>query len=347
MKRLIPILPFVLGIAMAEAQPTSRSSGESAHQAALAGNNLTAAEASELEAFVAKNPNDLSTRTKLLGYYFDARFKSAEATQNAREHTLWVIKNRPEAEIAGLPYCQIDAILDPDGYREAKQLWLDQAKTNANNAVVLGHAGRFFIIHEKSLAEGFFALAEDLEPNSPAWPEQLGHLYALHKGQDAAAKSLAEFEKAQAVDISAVSKINRLASLAKSAFDAGHTEKASRYANELLEAGTKDSQNWNYGNAIHHANNVLGRLALQKGDIKQADEYLLKAGQTPGSPQLNSFGPNMSLAKGLLEAGERESVLQYFDLCRKFWRMGGDRLDTWTTEVKGDKVPNFGANLDY
>ena len=219
MKRLIPILPFVLGIAMAEAQPSSRSSGEGAYLTALAGRNLTAAEASELEALVANNPNDLSTRTKLLGYYFAAHLKSAEATQNAREHTLWVIKNRPEAEIAGLPYCQIDAILDPDGYREAKQLWLDQAKANANNAVVLGHAGRFFIIHEKSLAEGFFALAEDLEPNNPEWPEQLGHLYALQKSKDAAVKSLAAFEKAQAADTSTESKVSRLASLAKSACD--------------------------------------------------------------------------------------------------------------------------------
>jgi hypothetical protein len=347
MKRLIPILPFVLGIAMAEAQPSSRSSGEGAYLTALAGRTLTAAEASELEALVANNPNDLSTRTKLLGYYFAAHLKSAEATQNAREHTLWVIKNRPEAEIAGLPYCQIDAILDPDGYREAKQLWLDQAKANANNAVVLGHAGRFFIIHEKSLAEGFFALAEDLEPNNPEWPEQLGHLYALQKSKDAAVKSLAAFEKAQAADTSTESKVSRLASLAKSAFDADQAEKAYLYANELLEAGAKDPKNWNYGNAIHQANNVLGKLALQKGRIKQAGEYLLKAGQTPGSPQLNSFGPNMSLAKGMLEAGEKESVLQYFELCRKFWKMGGDRLDTWGAEVKGDKVPNFGASVNY
>jgi tetratricopeptide (TPR) repeat protein len=283
----------------------------------------------------------------LLGYYFGSRFKSAEAKQAGREHVLWVIKNRPEAEIAGLPYCQIDAIIDPDGYRQAKQLWLDQAKAKSDSAAILGHAANFFIIHDKSLAEDLFKQAQKLEPDDPRWPEQLGHFYALQKGKDAAAKSLAELEKAQSTDPSAESKLYRLAYLAKSAFNAGQTEKASQYAKELLESGTNDRQDWNYGNAIHHGNTILGRLALRNGNAKQADEYLLKAGKTPGSPQLNSFGPNMALAKDLLEAGEKESILEYFDLCRTFWKMGGDRLDTWTTEVKAGKVPDFGANLAY
>ena len=71
------------------------------------------------------------------------------------------------------------------------------------------------------------------------------------------------------------------------------------------------------------------------------------AGQTPGSPQLNSFGPNMSLAKELAEKGETDAVIQYFDQCRKFWRMGADKLDTWTKAVKAGIVPDFGGNLLY
>ena len=55
----------------------------------------------------------------------------------------------------------------------------------------------------------------------------------------------------------------------------------------------------------------------------------------------------MSLAKDLLEKGEKETVLQYFDLCRKFWSMGGDKLDQWTKDVKAGQTPDFGANLVY
>jgi len=92
---------------------------------------------------------------------------------------------------------------------------------------------------------------------------------------------------------------------------------------------------------------VLGRIALRQGQIKLAKEYLLKAGQTPGSPQLNSFGPNMSLARDLAEKGEKDVVVEYFDQCRKFWRMGTDKLDKWTKEVRVGIMPDFGANLVY
>ena len=74
---------------------------------------------------------------------------------------------------------------------------------------------------------------------------------------------------------------------------------------------------------------------------------LLASGRTKGSPTLDSFGPNMSLAKDLLERGEREVVLEYFKLCSAFWKRGADRLDAWTAEIKQGQIPDFGANLDY
>ena len=86
---------------------------------------------------------------------------------------------------------------------------------------------------------------------------------------------------------------------------------------------------------------------MQAGDLNQAKQYLLAAGQTPGSPVLNSFGPNMLLAKELLEKGERAVVLQYFELCAKFWKLHTDKLEDWMALVSGGRVPNFGANLIY
>jgi hypothetical protein len=84
-----------------------------------------------------------------------------------------------------------------------------------------------------------------------------------------------------------------------------------------------------------------------EGRVGDAVTYLQASGQTPGSPVLDSFGPNMSLAKDLLERGETEAVLHYFEACRAFWKMGGDRLDAWSKEVQAGNIPNFGANLRY
>jgi len=92
---------------------------------------------------------------------------------------------------------------------------------------------------------------------------------------------------------------------------------------------------------------VLGQVALREGDIEGAERYLLASGATPGSPQLDTFGPNMLLAKELLEAGRTEAVLEYFERCAEFWEMSNDRLEYWTFQVRNYKVPNFGANLLY
>ena len=78
------------------------------------------------------------------------------------------------------------------------------------------------------------------------------------------------------------------------------------------------------------------------GDINGAKQHLIKAGQM-GSPHLNSFGPNMLLAKELLEKGEREAVIEYFELCAKFWQMKEDRLERWKSIVEQGGVPDFGT----
>ena len=89
-----------------------------------------------------------------------------------------------------------------------------------------------------------------------------------------------------------------------------------------------------------------------------AETFLLAAGKTPGSPQLNSFGPNMRLVVELLALGTRDAVLQYFDDCKVFWHRprvaaaGGPQsswvlLDSWATVVRDGGVPDFGPNLVY
>jgi hypothetical protein len=109
----------------------------------------------------------------------------------------------------------------------------------------------------------------------------------------------------------------------------------------------KYKTDWNYGNAVQDANLVLGRLAVREGKLEAAKKYLLASGKSHGSPQMNSFGPNMALAEDLLKKGERDTVLEYLMLCRRFWKMDNGKLDQWTQEVMAGKTPYFGANLLY
>ena len=133
----------------------------------------------------------------------------------------------------------------------------------------------------------------------------------------------------------------------KESFVAGKIEDSRNFAQELMSLMPKYKGNWNYGNAVQDANLVLGRIAVREGDIGAAKKHLIAAGNSPGSPVMDSFGPNMTLAKDLLEKGERDSVLEYFDLCRGFWKLDRGKLDEWKREVMNGKVPDFGPNLLY
>jgi len=137
----------------------------------------------------------------------------------------------------------------------------------------------------------------------------------------------------------------KLNGLAVKAAELGFNEKAKAYADESLAAAAQHPKDWNYGNAIHDGHMVLGLLALRNNDVPTAREELIKAGQTPGSPQLNSFGPIMTLANELLQKGERNTVLDYLVLCAKFWKTGAPQLDSWSETVRNGQTPAFGGNL--
>jgi len=319
----------------------------------VAGARLTVEQAGDCEADLTEHPDDLFARTSLLGYYGASRNWSQHAKEEFRRHSCWIIKNRPDAAIAGVPIATVTPMTDPDGYREAKQLWSEQTKAHPQDVAILANAAQFLTLHDRADAEQLLKQLKSLEPKNPKWPDQLAHLYAMQadyamRGDKSAAKNaLAEFERAQSIDDSDVSQFHRLEHLARAAYEAGNYDKAAHYADESLKAAALNKPGWQTGNTINHANITLGRIALKKGNKKKAEEYLLKAGDTPGSPQLNSFGPNMSLAQELLKAGNRKAVLQYFDLCRNFWKSGGSQLDEWTKQVKAGQKPEFGANLYY
>jgi hypothetical protein len=99
------------------------------------------------------------------------------------------------------------------------------------------------------------------------------------------------------------------------------------------------------GNAIHYTNLLMGRIALLQGNLEAARCHLLEAGRTPGSPQLDDYGPDMTLAQEMLERGESATVLQYFEECDKFWlRHEKNRLAEWGSAVRSGHMPDFGPS---
>jgi hypothetical protein len=160
-----------------------------------------------------------------------------------------------------------------------------------------------------------------------------------------------EAQLAQTTDPSR--RFHMLTKLAPAALSAGDTEKARAFAKELMDLGDQIKSQpgfgpGNYGRSLFIGNTVLGLIAFNANDIPKAKEHLLAAGRiSVGNPTLKSFGPNMLLAKKLLEKGETETVIEYLDLCASFWTNQNGKLDKWKAAVKQGEIPDFGGNLGY
>jgi hypothetical protein len=158
------------------------------------------------------------------------------------------------------------------------------------------------------------------------------------------AQKLADLEQ----DSQGPDKLRRfyaLNKLAEAALKAGDDEKAAAYARELLNTAPDFPKDWNFGNAIFDGHLALGLLAVRKDDVATARAELLESAKTPGSPTLNSFGPNMALAEALLRKGERGAVLEFLTSCGVFWKMGQERLQAWANTINQGGTPVFGTNL--
>lgn len=64
----------------------------------------------------------------------------------------------------------------------------------------------------------------------------------------------------------------------------------------LLAAENTTPDDWNHGNLLHHAHVLRGKVSFAEGNLPAAAVELVAAGNVPGSPQLDSFGPDLSLA---------------------------------------------------
>jgi hypothetical protein len=135
----------------------------------------------------------------------------------------------------------------------------------------------------------------------------------------------------------------------------GKVKEAEALATELARLAPKYKQDWNYGNAIADANQVLGQIALSKGDVREAKKHLLASADSKGSPQLASFGPSFILARELAEKGERETVIAFLDSVARFWANPDDRtepnsksiasehlkqLESWKEQLRAGMVPD-------
>ena len=306
---------------------------------------LPVEEIESLESRLEREPHDLAARTRLIQYYMPRIFEESARRSHYR-HLLWLIQNAPEADVLTRPAMRIEPFIDPAGYATGKQAWRRHIEREPANVKFLGSAARFLSQRQdRELIIEYLKAAQSLDPDNPDWPSALGRLYLQGRAfgrSSEPTQALEHFRQAYDLADNDDRRSYLLGNLVQAAFEAESYDDVRTYATTMLDTSATTffgAQNF------HQANMVLGRVALAENDVELAKYYLLEAGRipessspaSPGPMQLQ--GPNMRLASELLQRGESEVVLEYFDLCSRFWR--SDKLDDWAAVVKAGGMPDF------
>lgn len=124
---------------------------------------------------------------------------------------------------------------------------------------------------------------------------------------------------------------------------------------QLVQAA--DTNRWDYGEVVFHANELLGRIAIKEGNFAEARRCLRASAKSSGSIALGSFGPDFVLAHELLDHGDKEdraTVLAFLEDVRKWCgdpatkpeansrRVADDKLkeiEAWKQEIAAGRIP--------
>ena len=305
----------------------------------LSGGELDDAGHVDLERQLREDPDNLELRIKRLGFLF------AKELPRARE-VLWLARQHPSVDLAGFTVFRRDE--DPEVYEQVRLVWQYLVEDSPENSVYREQAARFASHDDPTYTEALYREGASLDPAEARWPEHLGNLLMRRSTSvtDAAVatalagEAVQAFERAYELESWDFRRHGIQIDIARAAVAAGLVHVASTAANLVLRDASQFERTWQYGNAIHWAHIVLGQVAL-RNNLEIACGELTLAGRTRGSPQLNSFGPDLELAQSLLDLGRTDTVLDYLRECKRFWEMDRGALDQWIHQISAGERPTL------
>lgn len=309
------------------------------------GIDLAPQDAAALETHLLKSSNDIEARAKLLGFYFTN--PNDDAQQQRADHIHWLIAHRPEIDLAA--FARIHPEFYPDAYNEGKRLWLSAVSNNPNVLAILRNAGSFLESGDPDIAEELYKRGAAIEPDTSDWRQLVGGLHlrssirstSSEERTRLAREALAEYEAALTLERCSLEALGILIDIAKSAIMSENYPRATEAAERLLADAEGHADTFQHGNAVHLAHITLGKVALARGESASAAAHLRAASEVRGSPQLNTFGPDLELASQLLAIGQRDAVTHYIDGCKRFWESGASSLEKWTLAIDRGETPDL------
>src|SRR5215204_656224 len=241
----------------------------------IKGRTISSEEANSLEQMLVNDPSDLASRFTLISYYW-AHFSEKEMKAKKCEQVLWLIENVPESPLLHhFPQARLNQT--DKCFVQGNELWLKQVETIKGNLDVLRNAIDYFLVPEKLIAEKLIRQGATADPQNPEWPQQLGHLYSLQVtfAKDEvrnrfAKEAFGHFEHALKLTTDVRSQRDLRLNLARMALESGDRETSASLASALLTEAEQEKTESFRADLLHGAHSILGRLALQKGDVVEA-----------------------------------------------------------------------------
>ena len=122
-------------------------------------------------------------------------------------------------------------------------------------------------------------------------------------------------------------------------------KRARQYAQQALELAMRRPDDPNSADALFAATIALGANAFREGDRRDAIRYMLDAADSPPSMSRPAGSPVLGvslerrLIGGLLQSGERQTVIDYFERSAKKRPADRERLLAAATAIRNGKQP--------
>lgn len=109
---------------------------------------------------------------------------------------------------------------------------------------------------------------------------------------------------------------------------------------QYLEFAKSRPDDPRYDQMIYQANMQAGKLALRERDRRRAADHLLAAVDTAGHSELRYYQMDMTLARSLVDWGERETVAKFLDQCAQR-SYDSARYKAWAADIRKGINPNL------
>jgi hypothetical protein len=146
----------------------------------VAGWNMTPVEAAKSESELARDPENLPSRLRLMSYY-GQRIENDALVR----HLVWLVEHHPDADLFWDGTTRFTRVPRPDSYANqvldsarVEALWRQQAQRFASNAKVLRNAAIALASVDVNASLDLISAARRVEPANIAWTNWLARNYA-------------------------------------------------------------------------------------------------------------------------------------------------------------------------